>query len=144
MLRNTIWRARLSPSSAVSPFVCIFCQKTGPNLERHLTTKNIGQSVSPEVPPPEPSFAVKTESLMEILRKDMVNRRKNPQEKSKKFKQMPVVVAEKEPKPKAKAIKKKRLLGKPKQVKKKTKNQVILICLPISLPFRFNSCASRA
>lgn len=78
MLRTTLRRVQLSPRSAVSPFVCIFCQKKGPNLERRLTTKDVRQS-NPVEPPPttktSASSLKKSESVMDILRKDMLERK---------------------------------------------------------------------
>ncbi|CUS11213.1 unnamed protein product [Tuber aestivum] len=78
MLRTTLRRMQPSPRSAFSPFVCIFCEKKGPNLERGLTTKDVGQLNSVEPPPitdAPASSPKKSESLMDILRKDMLDRK---------------------------------------------------------------------
>ncbi|KAG0637715.1 putative mitochondrial membrane protein PET127 [Tuber brumale] len=107
MLRATLRRVQLSPRSAISPFVCIFCQKKGPNLERRLTTKDVGQSNSVE-PLPITKASVrsskKSKSVMDILRKDMLERK---EEGSRKKGAKKADAAEKKEAKKAKAGKKK-------------------------------------
>ncbi|PUU80571.1 mitochondrial protein Pet127-domain-containing protein [Tuber borchii] len=107
MLRTTLRRVQLSPRSAVSPFVCIFCQKKGPNLERRLTTKDVGQSNSVEPPPTTNTSASslkKSVSVMDILKKDMLERKegRNRKKSAKKAK-----AAEKKESKKARAAEKK-------------------------------------
>lgn len=116
MLRTTLRRVQLSPRSAVSPFVCIFCQKKGPNLERRLTTKDVGQSNSVEPPPTKTSASSlkKSESVMDILRKDLLERKEG---RSRKKSAKKAKAAEKKESKKAKAAEKK----EPKKSKGKKK-----------------------
>ncbi|CAZ81435.1 unnamed protein product [Tuber melanosporum] len=107
MIRTALRRAQLSPHSAISPFVCIFCQRKGPNLERRLTTEDVGQSNSVEALPitkASASSSRKPRSLVDILEKDIPERKEGGSRKRGAKKEKAV---EKKEAKKAKAGKKK-------------------------------------